>query len=76
MFTMRASHVSSGNVTSSGMEKYSQIVHNLEILDRSKWPKEIHPCFWVKQVCELAKELNVYVIVQSMDSVNILLVEL
>jgi hypothetical protein len=61
MFTTRASNMSSGSDTLSNREKYNQLVHNLEILDRSKWPKETDPCFGNKQVRELAKELDVCV---------------
>jgi hypothetical protein len=47
----------------------------MEILDTSKWPKETDPRFEDKQVHELAKEYDVFVsVVQSMDSVNTLLV--
>jgi hypothetical protein len=48
---------------SSGSDTLSnrgiQLVHNLEILDRSKWPQETDPCFGDKQVCLLAKEFDV-----------------
>jgi hypothetical protein len=32
-------------------------------LDRSKWPKKTNPCFGDKQVCVLAKELDMCVCV-------------
>jgi hypothetical protein len=50
MFTSRASHMSSGSDTLLNREKYNQLVHNLEILDRSKWPEETDLCFGDKQV--------------------------
>lgn len=43
--TIRASHKPSGRVTLSNKKKYTQLVQNLEILDRSKWPKKTAPCF-------------------------------
>jgi hypothetical protein len=55
MFITRTSHRSSGNDTSWNRKKYNKLVLNLEILDRSKWPKETEPCFGDEQVCELAK---------------------
>jgi hypothetical protein len=61
MFTTRATHMSSGSDTLSNRKKYNQLVHNLEILDRSEWPKETDPCFGDKQVRELAKEFDVCV---------------
>jgi hypothetical protein len=66
--------MSSGSETLLNREKHNQLVHNMEILDRSKWPKETDICFRDKQVCKLAKELDVCVSIQSMDSVNTLLV--
>jgi hypothetical protein len=53
-----------------------QSVHNLEILERSKWLQETDPLLGGdKQVRELAKEFDVCLSeVQSMDSVNTLLV--
>jgi hypothetical protein len=53
--------MSSGSDTLSNKEKYNQLVHNLEIVDRSKWPKETDPCFGDKQIRELAKEYDVCV---------------
>jgi hypothetical protein len=50
MFTTRASHMSSGRDALLIRGKYNQLVHNLEILDRSKWPEETDPCFGDKQV--------------------------
>jgi hypothetical protein len=58
MFTTRASHMSSGSDTLSNREKCNKLVHNLEILYRSKWPKETDPCFGDKQIRELAKEFD------------------
>jgi hypothetical protein len=59
--SIRMIHMSSGSDTLSNRKKYSQLVHNLEILDRSKWPKETDLCFGEKQVRELAKEFDVCV---------------
>jgi hypothetical protein len=53
--------MSSGSDTLSNKGKYNQLVHNLEFLDRSKWPKETDPCFGNKEVRELAKEFDVCV---------------
>jgi hypothetical protein len=61
MFTTRASHMTSGSDALSNRKKYNQLVHNLEILYRSKWPKETDPCFGDKQIHELVKEFDVCV---------------
>jgi hypothetical protein len=50
--------MSSGSDTLSNREKYNQLLHSLEILDRSKWPKETDPYFGDKQVRELGKEFD------------------
>jgi hypothetical protein len=59
--SIRMFHMSSGSDTLSNREKYNKLLHNLEILDSSKWPKETDLCFGEKQVRELAKEFDVCV---------------
>jgi hypothetical protein len=61
--------------TLSSRENYNQLVHNLEISDRSRWHQETDPCFGDTQVCGLVKELKMSV-VQPMDFMNTLLVEI
>jgi hypothetical protein len=74
MFTNRASHMSSGSDTLSNREKYNQLVHNLEILDRSKWSTETDPVSGISRFVSWLKNLMCVSAVQSMDSVNTLLV--
>jgi hypothetical protein len=63
--------VSSGSDTLLNRENYSQLVHDLDILDKLKRLQETHPGFGDKQVHDLTKELDVCMsVVEFMDCMN------
>jgi hypothetical protein len=58
MFTARP-HTSLGSGALSNRKKYMQLVYNLEIWDKSEWPKKTYPRFGNEQIRELTEKFNV-----------------
>jgi hypothetical protein len=58
MLTTRI-NFSLGSGALSRRKKFTQLIQNLEIWDRSEWPKETCPRFGDNKIRELAEEFKV-----------------
>jgi hypothetical protein len=73
MFTTRVSHISWESDTLPSREKYSQLVHILEIFDRINGVKKQIPVLEMSRVVNWLNNSICFSIVQSMNSMNVIL---